>query len=121
MRDVRHPPPSRTYAGKFRDLVDVVGPAKALASMGADPALSTMMTVEQWLAHCIGHLTGLAKSTMADCQSYAKNDINPALGPIPLTALSSDDIATWMKAMADAEQSGKTIGNKHGLLSVALN
>ena len=47
----------------FRDLVDVVGPAKALASVGADPALSTM-TVEHWLAHYIDHLTGLAKSRL---------------------------------------------------------
>ncbi len=86
---------------------------KALASVAADPALSTI-TVKKWLAHYIEHLTGLAKSTLADYQSYAKNDINPALGTMPLTALSSDDIAKWTQAMAGAGQSGKTISNKHG-------
>jgi integrase len=107
-------------ATKFRDLVDLVGPMKALASVGADPGLSTL-TVEQWLGHYINHLTGLAKSTLADYRSYVKNDINPVLGPIPLTALSTDDIATWMQVMADAGKSGKTIANKHGFLSSALN
>jgi Phage integrase, N-terminal SAM-like domain len=105
-------------ATAFKDLVDVVGPAKALASVGADPALSTM-TVQQWLAHHIDHLTGLAKSTLADYRAYARNDINPVLGPIPLTALSSDDISKWMQAMVNAGKSGKTISNKHGFLSSA--
>ena len=88
-------------AAKFRDLVDAVGPVKALASVAADPAMSTM-TVEQWVAHYIEHRTGLAKSTLADYRSYAKHDINPTLGPIPLKALSRDDVAKWTLAMAAA-------------------
>jgi integrase len=107
-------------AAKFRDLVDAVGPVKALASVAADPALSTM-TVEQWVAHYIEHRTGLAKSTMADYRSYAKHDINPTLGPIPLKALSRDDVAKWTLAMAAAGKSGKTITNKATFLSAALN
>jgi hypothetical protein len=73
------------------------------------------------LAHQIDHLTGLAKSTLADYRSYAKNDINPVLGPIPLAAFSSDDIALWMQATAVKGASGKTIANKHGIFSSALN
>ena len=88
-------------AAKFRDLVDAVGPVKALTSVAADPALSTM-TVEQWVAHYIEHRTGLAKSTLADYRSYAKHDINPTLGPIPLKALSRDDVAKWTLAMGAA-------------------
>jgi hypothetical protein len=72
-------------------------------------------------AHHIEHLTGLAKSTLADYRSYAKNDINPVLGPMPLIALSSDDIAKWTQALADAGQSGKTVSDKHRCLSSALN
>ena len=85
-------------AEKFRDLV---GRVKGLASVAADPALSTM-TVEQWVAHYIEHRTALAKSTLADYHSYAKRDINPTLGPIPLKALSRDDCrhtcASWLIA-----------------------
>ena len=79
------------------------------------------MTVGQWLEHYIVRRTGLAKSILADYRSYTRNDIAPTLGAIPLAALSSDDIASWMQAMADAGQSGKTISNKHGFLSSALN
>ena len=93
-------------ATSFQKLVDVAGPVKALASVAADPALSTI-TVKKWLAHYIEHLTGLAKSTLADYESYAKNDINPALGAMPLTALSTDDIAKWTQVMADAGQSAR--------------
>lgn len=35
--------------------------------------------------------------------------------------LSSDDIARWVKVMAEKGSSGKTIANKHGFLSSALN
>ena len=50
-----------------------------------------------------------------------KNDIDEPLGDLPLVSLSRDDIALWMQALADAGASGKTIANKHGFLSSALN
>ncbi|MGO9354998.1 MAG: tyrosine-type recombinase/integrase, partial [Mycobacterium sp.] len=108
-------------AARFRDLVDKIGPAKALeATVGPDPVPSAM-TVAEWLEHHIAHLTGLAKSTLADYRAYSKNDITPVLGPIPLSVLSRDDIARWTQAMTDRGASGKTIANKHGFLSSALN
>jgi hypothetical protein len=108
-------------AVRFRDLVDKIGPAKALeATVGPDPVLSAM-TVAEWLEHHISHLTGLAKSTLADYRAYSKNDITSVLGPIPLSVLSRDDIARWTQAMTDRGASGKTIANKHGFLSSALN
>lgn len=103
-------------ATKFKALVEAVGPKKALASVGADPALSTM-TVGQWVEHYIEHRTGLAKSTMADYRSYAKTDITQALGPIPLSALTREDVAKWTQEMADAGKSGKTISNKAAFLA----
>jgi integrase len=107
-------------AERFQGLVDRVGPVKALASVGSDPALSTM-TVGEWVEHYIEHRTGLAKSTLADYRSYAKHDINPTLGPIPLSSLTREDVAKWTQAMAEAGKSGKTILNKAAFLSSALN
>lgn len=107
-------------AEKFMGLVDRVGPVKALASVGLDPALSTM-TVGDWVEHYIEHRTGLAKSTLADYRSYAKNDIGPTLGLVPLSALTRDDVAKWTQSMSDAGKSGKTISNKAAFLSSALN
>ncbi len=107
-------------AAKFQKLARKFGPAKALEAIRTDPEPS-IMTVEEWLDHHIAHLTGLRKSTLYDYRAYAKNDIVPILGELPLTALSRDDIARWMMAMTNEGASGKTIANKHGFLSSALN
>jgi integrase len=107
-------------ATKFKNLVDRLGPAKALEVVGADQELSTT-TLSEWLDHYIAHLTGLRKSTLWDYRSYTRNDIAPLLGDLPLAAVSRDDIAEWMQGMAEKGASGKTIANKHGFLSSALN
>ncbi|ORB23366.1 tyrosine-type recombinase/integrase [Mycolicibacterium monacense] len=107
-------------ATKFKKLADRFGPAKALEVIGTDPELSTM-TVGEWLEHHITHLTGVRKSTLYDYRSYAQKDIGPVLGGLPLAALSRDDVASWMQTLADKGASGKTIANKHGFLSSALN
>jgi integrase len=79
------------------------------------------MTVAEWLEHHIAHLTGVRKSTLYDYRAYANNDIRPALGDLSLASLSRDDIARWVQSMVAAGVSGKTISNKHGFLSSALN
>jgi integrase len=107
-------------ATKFKNLADQFGPAKALEIVGADTALQTM-TVGQWLEHHIAHLTGLRKSTLYDYKAYVRNDVAPVLGDLPLTALTRDDIARWMQELTAKGTSGKTIANKHGFLSSALN
>lgn len=107
-------------ATKFRKLVDKFGPAKALETLGTDPEFSAM-TVHEWIEHHIDHLTGLRKSSLYDYRSYLKNDIDEALGDLPLTSLSRDDIARWMQGLSEKGASGKTIANKHGFLSSALN
>ncbi len=107
-------------ATKFQKLVEKFGPAKALETLGTDPEFSAM-TVHEWIKHHIDHLTGLRKSSLYDYRSYLKNDIDEALGDLPLTSLSRDDIARWMQGLSEKGASGKTIANKHGFLSSALN
>jgi integrase len=107
-------------ATKFQKLVDKFGPAKALEALGADPEFSAI-TVREWIQHHIDHLTGLRKSTLYDYRSYLTNDIDGTLGELPLAALSRDHIATWMQGFSEKGASGKTIANKHGFLSSALN
>src|SRR5690349_10361215 len=107
-------------AMKFQKLVDKYGPAKALETLGVDPEFSAI-TVAEWIEHHIDHLTGLRKSTLYDYRSYLKNDIGEVLGDLPLTSLSRDDVARWMQGLSEAGASGKTIANKHGFLSSALN
>jgi integrase len=107
-------------AVKFQKLARKFGPAKALETLQTDPELLTL-TVGEWLDHHIEHLTGVRKSTLYDYRAYAKNDIVPTLGDLPLLVLASDDIARWVQVMAEKGASGKTIANKHGFLSSALN
>jgi integrase len=107
-------------AQKFQKLVENFGPAKALKTLGADPEFSAI-TVHEWIEHHISHLTGLRKSTLYDYRSYLKNDIDEALGDLPLQTLSRDDIARWTQHLSECGASGKTIANKHGFLSSALN
>ena len=107
-------------AAQFQKLVDKFGPAKAVETLGVDPDFSTI-TVYEWVEHHIKHLTGVRKSTLYDYRSYLNNDIGPSLGGLPLTSLSRDDIALWMHSMGESGTSSKTISNKHGFLSSALN
>ena len=107
-------------ATKFKDLVEKFGAAQALTTLGTDPDMTTM-TVREWIEHHIEHLTGLRKSTLWDYQSYLHKDIGPSLGDLPLTGLTREHIAKWTQDLADGGASGKTISNKHGFLSSALN
>ncbi|TRW81243.1 site-specific integrase [Mycolicibacterium sp. 018/SC-01/001] len=105
---------------RFKELVEKFGAAQALTTLGTDPDMTTM-TVREWIEHHIEHLTGLRKSTLWDYQSYLHKDIGPSLGDLPLTGLTREHIAKWTQDLADGGASGKTISNKHGFLSSALN
>lgn len=107
-------------ATKFKELVEKFGPEQALTTLGSDPDMTTM-TVAEWVRRHIDHLTGLRKSTLWDYESYLRKDIGPVLGGLPLTGLSREHIAKWTQDLAAGGASGKTISNKHGFLSAALN
>lgn len=117
-------------AGKFRDAIDSFGPVRAMEAWGIGDTIRAQpagMLLEDWLQHYISHLTGVTKATLYDYESYARLYINPKLGAIPLTALSRDDVARWVNEMAETPNrrkqlpSGKTLANRHGFLSAALN
>lgn len=104
---------------RFCDLVNRVGPAKALEIYRVAQNHAAGMTVAQWISHHIDHLTGVKPSTIVRYRAYLANDIEPsAIGPLPLAALSRDDVARWLNNLTG---SGKTIHNKHGFLAGALN
>jgi integrase len=107
-------------AEQFRGLVDAVGGARARQVHGLE-SRSRSMTVAKWVAHYIENLSGVEKRTPEDYRGILKNDITPTLGLIPLDALSRDDIARWVEKLRSDGAAGKTIGNKHSLLSAALN
>ncbi len=112
-------------AEEFRDSINLIGTDRAMAAFGiattkrAARTASGGPTVAAWVATYIATRSGVAKSTLYDYEMYLRNDITPAIGKIPLTLLTHADVADWVNSMAGA--AGKTIANKHGLLSAALN
>lgn len=113
-------------AEKFRVLVDAVGGRRAMDAWDipitakAAPAGDTM-TLAEWLDRYIKQLTGVEQKSLDDYCRYVRRDIAPILGDIPLTALTGEDIARWVKHLEGTGNAPKTIRNKHGFLSAALS
>ncbi|QAX95582.1 integrase [Mycobacterium phage Nibb] len=110
-----------TQAVEFARLCDVLGPAKAVEVLETTDTERRHYTLGKWLRHYLDHKTGVEASTLYDYEKCVEKDIAPLLGQIPLAALTSDDVARWVQALAERGLAGKTISNKHGFLSSALN
>ncbi len=91
----------KEHAQKFVDLVDLVGPAKALEAYSLDstPRASngSSTTVSEWMKHHIDLLSGVNPITVAKYEAYLKNDIGPVFGHQRLADVSRDDVARWAK------------------------
>lgn len=120
----------RKIAEVFAAAVEVHGAARALGMHGISPSPrrhSSGMTVEKWVRLHIDQLTGVEQYTIDKYNEYLRNDIAPHLGSIPLSKLTTDDVARWVKWMEthggrDGKgHAPKTLRNKHGFLSAALN
>ncbi|MCB1288645.1 MAG: site-specific integrase [Mycobacterium sp.] len=115
---------SEHAAAEFRDSVNLLGAERAMAAFGIAPTaqaarITSGETVASWVAKYIATRTGVAKSTIYDYEAYLRNDITPTIGAIPLELLTPSDVSGWVNGMSG--KSGKTVANKHGLLSAALN
>jgi integrase len=117
-------------AEKFRDAVNSLGPQRANEAWKIPPTVRVKPhgpLLRDWLEHYIEHLTGVTKTTLYDYRSYARLYINPKLGDLPLSELTREDVSKWVKEMAATPNrqkkppSGKTLANRHGFLSAALN
>lgn len=117
---------SASEAVEFRDAVNSIGADRAMKAWGIAPTKrvltrSTAPTVAEWLDRYISSRTGVTKATLYDYSSYLKQDIGPIIGDIPVDILSPDDISGWVQTLVERKLSGKTIANRHGFLSAALN
>jgi integrase len=110
-----------------RQLVEQVGPEKAREILRIVQTPGQVQTVRQFLTKHIDGLTGIEQGTLARYRAYVRNDIGPAIGEIPITALTRDHVGRWINDMQQPDEdtgkiaSGKTIANKHGFLAGALN
>jgi integrase len=105
-------------AERFKTLLDDHGPDEALRIIELDEIGRHVPTVTEWLHSHIDNLTGVQPATIARYRTYVARDIDPVFGFVPVSALTETMIARWVKQLGG---SGKTIANKHGFLSGALN
>lgn len=117
---------SEHSAQEFLDSIRLLGAERAMKAFGIAPTLRAVkakpsgVTVADWVATYIGSRSGVAKSTIHDYEAVLRNDIKPhPIGQIPLELLVRDDVVAWVQGMSHL--SGKTVTNKHGILSAALN
>lgn len=106
-------------AEAFRELIDRVGAARALQIHGIE-RVDRSITVTKWVGRHIDHLSGVERRTVHDYRAILRNDITTTIGHIPLTQLTREDVVAWLEGMRNDGAAGKTISNKHRLLSGAL-
>lgn len=116
---------SRHSAEEFKTSVELLGAERAMKAFGITPTVravkkTSKITVAQWVTNYIASRSGVAKSTLYDYETILRNDITPhPIGQIPVELLTRGDVVGWVQGMSHL--SGKTVINKHGLLSAALN
>ncbi|MFB7798981.1 tyrosine-type recombinase/integrase [Isoptericola sp. NPDC056134] len=115
-------------ARSFAGLLATLGPTRAVEILKKRTGAATkegMPTVAQWCTRHIEKLTGVGGSTLATYRGHVRNDLGD-LAPLPIDAVTSDDIADWVNAAAKEKVrggkpiSGKTIANRHSFLSGAF-
>lgn len=109
------------HADEFKKMIKQLGVDKALQVLEMSNPEARHYTLGDWLDHYLDHKSGVEKSTIYDYRKMVEKDIKPTLGAIPIAALTPEDIAKWVMMLAERGLAGKTISNKHGFLSSALN
>ncbi|QFP96651.1 integrase [Gordonia phage Denise] len=94
------------------------GHDRAMQILGVIETHRDETTLAQTLEHHINSLTGVEPGTIRRYHSYLRNDFAD-IGQLPVSGVSETVIASWITELAK-KNSGKTIANKHGLLSAAL-
>jgi integrase len=105
---------------KFQDVCNRLGPAEAL-KIWESKLPKDEITVRAFIKKHLEVISGVERKTITEYQRYLSRDIEPVLGPIPLSTLTRTDISRWVNKMRADGASGKTIRNKFTFLSGCLN
>lgn len=107
-------------AQDWRRLVEV-NVEQALAALEQSDGEPPRTVAEQVRSH-IEHLTGISTGTRGDYLSYLANDIAPhRIGARLVKDLDHEAVAEWVNWLEGRGLAGKTIANRHGLMSAALS
>jgi len=105
-------------AETWRKRLDAIGPGPALRWL--DEQGPDVGTVGECVAKHIERLTGVTEGTRKTYRGTLANDMTD-IGPLPLAILDRDAVAVWVNRLAGLGLAGKSIANRHGLLSAAMN
>ncbi|WP_280448392.1 tyrosine-type recombinase/integrase [Nocardia brasiliensis] len=113
----------------WQKILDRHGPEQAreilAATRQAEQAREVTLN-DSWAETYISGRTGVEKATTDRYRRYMVNDIGPAMGDLPLTALcvttadANSVVQEWVNEQEADGFSPKTIANKHGFLSGCL-
>lgn len=108
-------------AARWRKLLDQVGPVRAREILSAAYDDRPLITLTEWCTTYIGGLTGVQEGTRRRYAAVVNNDITPTIGALPLDSVTETTTGRWVQDLTESGASGKTVKNKHGFLSGALN
>lgn len=111
-------------ATEWKVLLDNLGPTAALKLLASGKAGNDLRrgdTVAGAVHEHIEALTGITDGTRSDYRKYLEHGIaKTGLGRLPLSAVDEEAVARWVRGMETKGLAGKTIANRHSLLSAAL-
>jgi integrase len=102
-------------ANRFAKFVDALGAQEALAALKVVGVSDT--TVGDLVDTHVNSLSGITEGTRSDYRAY-RRDLGP-LADLPIEALTRASVAKWVNDLS-SRLSGKSIKNRHSLLSAAL-
>jgi integrase len=114
--------PTMDMAERFSDLIKTLGARGALDAIrqSAERRRGNNATVADMVERYIEDRTGINEDTRDEYRTILRKDIRPSIGKIPARELQRSDVERWVLAQ-EGTVSSKTIANRHGLLSAALN
>lgn len=104
------------YADNWAKVLRTVGPEEAIKLLKLKTAPGTP-TVEEYAQSYMNSKSGIEPKTVEDYRTYMRLHITPALGHLPLDAVSKEMIAAWVNTQHARGDAGKSIKNRHGFLS----
>ncbi len=114
---------SAVGAHEFADMVTRYGGemAREILSSRDQDANEATPTVQQWCRTHVDMLSGITTGTRRDYIDIINRSIAMSpIGALPVDALTKRHVAAWVREQAEAGRSGKTIRNRHALLSAAM-
>jgi len=115
---------SFTGADAFVTSIRVIGLEPALTRLAArrSGVSSTIPTLAEYARRHVEGLSGITEGTRRDYLTYIVRDFEPTtLGQTPIDAITRRDVAAWVTYLhRDRGLSGKSIRNRHALVSAAF-